>query len=391
MATTRTIGPLHLEDLEPHRFEDLIRQLIYDFRNWRRLEATGRAGSDAGFDARGVEITAQVDPAVDLSDDGDDAAISAAIEDRMWLVQCKREKSITPKKLIGYLDAIPEEGRTGLYGIIFAAACDFSKAAQDAFRTKVTALAFAEAYLWGKGEIEDILFQPKNDHLLFAYFGVSLQLRRRNLKTEVRSRLAIKRKAIRSLQESQNVLIRDATDDRYPFLDPDKLKRREDRGRWCVMTYNGAFSDGIHLVYRRHFAYIGEDGKEWDYAECMDDGPVHSRDNPWTERDDYDDSDARAAAMEIWSALPEHTRAWYEMIAVLPYENILDIDEKGDEYLENPHIYTIEFTQERGPFFWFQRSLENNSRWNARSAIPDDTQRVNKFPRRTTKNDTSRG
>jgi Restriction endonuclease len=136
MATTRTIGPLHLEDLEPHRFEDLIRQLIYDFRNWRRLEATGRAGSDAGFDARGVEITAQVDPAVDLSDDGDDAAISAAIEDRMWLVQCKREKSITPKKLIGYLDAIPEEGRTGLYGIIFAAACDFSKAAQDAFRRR---------------------------------------------------------------------------------------------------------------------------------------------------------------------------------------------------------------------------------------------------------------
>ena len=59
MATTRTIGPLHLEDLEPHRFEDLIRQLIYDFRNWRRLEATGRAGSDAGFDARGAEITAQ--------------------------------------------------------------------------------------------------------------------------------------------------------------------------------------------------------------------------------------------------------------------------------------------------------------------------------------------
>lgn len=391
MATTRTIGPLHLEDLEPHRFEDLIRQLIYDFRKWRRLEATGRAGSDAGFDARGAEITAQVDPAVELSDDSDDAAFSAAIEDRMWLVQCKREKSIAPKKLIGYLDAIPEEERTGLYGIIFAAACDFSKAAHDAFRTKVTALGFAEAYLWGKGEIEDMLFQPKNDHLLFAYFGVSLQLRRRNLKTEVRSRLAIKRKAIRSLQESQNVLIRDATDDRYPFLDPDKLKPREDRGRWCVMTYNGAFSDGIHLAYRRHFAYIGEDGEEWDYAECMDDGPVHSHDNPWTERADYDDSDARAAAMEIWTALPEHTRAWYEMIAVLPYENILDIDEKGDEFLENPHIYTIEFTQERGPFCWFQRSLENNSNWNARSGIPDDTKRVEKFPRHTTKNDTSRG
>ena len=39
VTTTRTIGPLHLEDLEPHRFEDLIRQLLYDFRPWNRLEA----------------------------------------------------------------------------------------------------------------------------------------------------------------------------------------------------------------------------------------------------------------------------------------------------------------------------------------------------------------
>src|ERR1700749_4343355 len=100
MATMRTIGPLHLDDLEPHRFEDLIRQLIYDFRNWRRLEATGRSGSDAGFDARGSEITAQVETTVELSDDNDDTVVSAATGDRIWLVQCKREKSITPKKLI---------------------------------------------------------------------------------------------------------------------------------------------------------------------------------------------------------------------------------------------------------------------------------------------------
>ena len=52
----RTTGPLHFEDLEPRRFEDLARQLIYDFRPWRSLEATGRAGSDEGFDARGMEI-----------------------------------------------------------------------------------------------------------------------------------------------------------------------------------------------------------------------------------------------------------------------------------------------------------------------------------------------
>jgi len=39
---SRTLNPIHFEDLEPHRFEDLIRQLIYDYRDWTSLEATGR-------------------------------------------------------------------------------------------------------------------------------------------------------------------------------------------------------------------------------------------------------------------------------------------------------------------------------------------------------------
>jgi hypothetical protein len=53
---SRTINPLHFEDLEPHRFEDLIRQLAYGFRNWLRLEATGRLGADEGMDVRGLEM-----------------------------------------------------------------------------------------------------------------------------------------------------------------------------------------------------------------------------------------------------------------------------------------------------------------------------------------------
>ena len=164
--TTRTLGPLHLEDLEPHRFEDLIRQLIYDFRPWRSLEATGRTGSDDGFDARGWDAggspPASPDDGIDDEDDPPG--------DRQWLVQCKRERTITPKKLAEYVDAIPEAERSDLYGIIFASACDFSKASRDVFREKTRALGVLESQLWGKGEIEDLLFQPKNDHLLFAYF-----------------------------------------------------------------------------------------------------------------------------------------------------------------------------------------------------------------------------
>jgi hypothetical protein len=94
---TRTTGPLHFEDLEPHRFEDLVRRLIYDFRPWRQLEATGRTGSDQGFDARGFEITA-VRTALRDEDDVDTPE-DDVLEDRFWLIQCKREKSIPPKRL----------------------------------------------------------------------------------------------------------------------------------------------------------------------------------------------------------------------------------------------------------------------------------------------------
>jgi hypothetical protein len=46
--TSRTLNPLPFRDLEPHRFEDLVRQLAYEFRDWRSIEATGRSGSDEG-------------------------------------------------------------------------------------------------------------------------------------------------------------------------------------------------------------------------------------------------------------------------------------------------------------------------------------------------------
>jgi hypothetical protein len=100
---TRTTGPLHFEDLEPHRFEDLIRRLIYDFRPWRQLEATGRSGSDDGFDARGFEIVSGAAAAEDSDGDPEEETIA---QDRVWLIQCKREKSINPKRLGQYLNAI---------------------------------------------------------------------------------------------------------------------------------------------------------------------------------------------------------------------------------------------------------------------------------------------
>ena len=131
MATTRTIGPLHFEDLDPKRFEDLVRQLAYEFKPWRRLEATGRSGNDDGFDARGYEIVAnvaQLSPSAEEGEAGDEQ--SDGIDDRLWLIQCKRERTIGPKALVKYLDDTVLGPNERLHGLVFTAACDFSKKAR---------------------------------------------------------------------------------------------------------------------------------------------------------------------------------------------------------------------------------------------------------------------
>lgn len=378
--TTKTLGPLHLEDLEPRRFEDLIRQLAYDFRPWRMLEATGRAGSDDGFDARGFEMVGP-QPAVQ-EDESDEPEVEPGAPDRLWLIQCKREREIGPSKLVGYLDAIPSAERPQLHGIVFAAACDFSKRARDEFYAKAREFGIAEAHLWGKAEIEDQLFQAKNDHLLFAYFGFSLQVRRRSLKTDVRARLAMKRKCKKHLTEGVPALVRDASDDRYPYQQDDTSLPRIERGRWKPLRVKGCFHDGVHFELHKHFAFIDDDGEHWDFVEAEDRAPLADYEDPWRGRDE-DTEDAHHSAWDLWNDLPEYNRAFYEWHLILPYENILDIDEGGDEHFSNPHIYTVPFTGRTDPFREnCDVTLETISRWSPRSCWPKEETRVEKFPRK---------
>lgn len=45
--------------------------------------------------------------------------------------------------------------------------------------------------------MEDQLYQPKNDNLLFAYFGISLRIRRRSKRSTFRSHLALEKKLVK--------------------------------------------------------------------------------------------------------------------------------------------------------------------------------------------------
>ncbi len=315
---SRTLNPLHFEDLDPRRFEDLAKQLLYDFRPWQQLEATGKLGTDDGFDVRGLErITSEPDE-ID------------AEETRTWLIQCKRERVIGPLKLARYLRDIANVAPT-LDGIIFIAACDFSKRCFDDIRAWSRSQGISEVYLWGKSALEDMLLQPKNDHLLFSYFGFSASIRTRSRKTALSAALTNKRKIKRILEDhtSVYVLIRSIKDKTYPYAGDAAIRL------WQIIQPREITHLGLSFQHKRCFAFFAEDGVSWDVANAHNDEEIASWENPWSDPRSID----RCALFDVWRQLPENERAWLNVIGFLSFEDIVAIDDIGDDVCEYPHFY----------------------------------------------------
>jgi hypothetical protein len=344
--TTRTLNPLPFNDLEPHRFEDLVRQLAYDFRNWRSLEPTGRLGADDGYDARGFEI---VDSEVteQEEEDGTKERDEIVLNDRLWQIQCKREKTITPAKIDKYLGEMIPIGADVPYGVIFAAPCEFSKQTRDVFQQKLRDKGVQEFYLWGRADLEDMLIQPKNDHLLFAYFGISLVIRRRSAKAEITALLTTKRKAVRHLgaigQKSyQTVLVRDANAKGYPWIEKGGVDAFRKEPSWKMYNFVGHSHDGIRLLMRKYYAYKETDPKtselsKWDFSEEINLALVHE--DYWNNPKKDDDNPNYRGHTFQQNSMQKENRAYFETEAIIPYERIIEIDNLGDPHAQHPHIF----------------------------------------------------
>jgi hypothetical protein len=353
---TRTLNPLHFEDLEPHRFEDLVRQLIYDFRQWRSLEATGRMGSDEGMDIRATERIQSADASYEDEVVDTEAIPVRAIEaqDRLWIIQCKRERQINPARI----RRIVSDNLSGLtekpHGYMLIAACDFSKAARDAFRKEVIKEGVEEFYIWGKAEVLDQLYLAKNDHLLFAYFGISLQVRRRSLKTEIRATLALKKKLTSVLGEIDelgyaSVLIRDPRDEHYPHIDSvDEFVKSP---RWRYWKFHAHEPpDHLAFVYKKYYAYVNWETREYDILSEYDDSPSSLPEIVGLKQRWWDPNNREHVYRDYWSNnIPEPNRAWGVVVRIIPYDRIIAIDEIGDIYHQGPHLL-VEYGTDGQPF-----------------------------------------
>lgn len=353
VSATRTLNPLHFEDLEPHRFEDLVRQLAYDFRTWRSLEATGRLGSDDGLDIRGTEVV-PVGPLVRDEEDEPDEPLP--VEERQWSIQCKRYKSIPPKLMREIVAETVRDGEEPPYGLIVAAACDVSKKAMDAFRDEARGRGVQEFELWAKARLEDLLIQPRHDHVLFGFFGVSLVTRRRSQLTDIRQRLTVKRKLYRALTSGEEaeplrepfdkpVLIRDSADVAYPDEHLVSDFSALPVPPWHLAVAHALSSRGLLLVAAGYVGWARPDGA-WDVAE---DGP-----NLIQQRLDYVlhwdyqrekreklQRESEIATTHLSERVPEAERMEVEVLRLLRFGNVQEIDPLGDPIHNVSHLYCI--------------------------------------------------
>lgn len=350
---TKTLNPIHFEDLEPHRFEDLVRQLSYGFKTWSKIEATGKSGGDDGIDIRAFEKN---DSEYQEREDNDEVEDTEPItEGKEWRIQCKREKTISASKINKiFIEMFPEKA-TIPYGLILAAACDFSKKTRDAFRDSCISKGIQEFHIWSKSEIEDMLYQPKNDRIMFGFFGISLSTQRKSISSVLNRKIVLKKKLIKLLGDLQspnnmNVLLRDPEVTEYPrAID---IPDFEKNPKWIYMEFiDHKPVDGLLFLCRKHFAMINPATKQWDYIDGLNLARFNKPTLTTLKNKKYLNYENQAKCREKWllDVPDKKMRATYKVFGILKYESILAIDEVGDAYNEGPHLL-VSFKGGAGPF-----------------------------------------
>jgi hypothetical protein len=316
---------------------------------------------------------------VDQDEPEDETAANGAA-DRLWLIQCKRERTISPAKLKGHLGQISFAPEEKLHGIIFAAACDFSKASRDAFYAWCRDQGISEAVIWGKGELEDQLYQPKNDNLLFAYFGISLTIRRRSQATQIRAEIATKRRLKKTvLLSSADVLVRDPLAEEYP-----RAKEGKRPTKWGVFAPETLSHHGLEMNISWFYAFLDPDTGEWDAADAV---PAMPRHHHWRIEDQRLD-ELEQIARDVWDNLPDENRTWLKSFGAINVRDIVAVDELGDDLFKGVHIY-VPFSPTNGPFYGFMERLDL-SPFSKRGDVPrsfdtDPAKRIDRFPAQTKK------
>lgn len=232
-------------------------------------------------------------------------------------------------------------------------------------REEAFARGAVEVHAWTKAHLEDMLFQPENDHLLFAYFGLSLRVGQRSEVPRIRSTITIKNKVARALKAKAlderiagGVLIRDSVDAHYPYwLEVPGFAEMEPPP-WH-MGEVWAFHPNYLLISQAIYdGWVKETG-EWDIIGRSSRPTYLLGQDYWSQVEDSTHIyEKRPEDVALHSRVPEAEQRTIRRVALLPYTNIVDVDPLGDCVNAGPHIY-CSFDDLAGPYSgvrWFVAS-----------------------------------
>jgi hypothetical protein len=91
-------------------------------------------------------------------------------QDRLWYVQMKRTPSIGPNQVRSIIEEATPQSENIPWGFLLIAPANFSRDSQDAVQEVSEERGIREVYLWGRGELEDLLYLESNRGILEKYW-----------------------------------------------------------------------------------------------------------------------------------------------------------------------------------------------------------------------------
>lgn len=299
---TQTTNPLHFEDLDPRRFEDLVLAFVYRLRTWEDIHHDGRTGSDDGVDIRAIE-----------------RAIDGSL--RHWFVQCKRYRSFASGQAKAAVDEALAKVSEPPDVLLLVLGCDVSLATRTDYETYAAGKGVATTMLWTSAKLETMLYAEHTD-LLFSFFGVSFARTERTRENNLKRTIAIKRKLARLIPHGQipDLLIRSIDDDVYP--DIDETRERGKISSWFKTEFSGHYYNGIDLILNIQMIIIDCETGKWAMI-------------------DHNDPQIEAAKFEYDEVIntAQYTIMKVFTVGRIPFRNIFEIDEDGDEYYSFIHLH----------------------------------------------------
>jgi hypothetical protein len=327
---TKTTNPLHFEDLDPGRFEDLCLEIVNRYKTWYKIDHYGGVGDE------GVDIYAE-------EKEGD---IS-----KEWVFQCKRYIEIDKTTLRNIIDKIIISNRVPDV-LVLVVSCDLGKRKSEFFESYAKEHNIKEIFIWTKSILETKLYSDYPD-LLNKYFGMSIHRQNISKANEIKNTIKKREKFKKDFLEKfyfrlyvsgrdplkfSEIIICNNT--HSPYEDQENKQDKFGWHSYFKVEPQNINDDGIEVIFSIVTIIIDKYGY-WDFYE---------------QKESYDEK--------------RFTKANFFKVGIVSFENIdfWDIHSSWGK-----PILFCKYNGENGPFKKiFYRSVDN------RSFVLDENLRLSK-------------